>query len=345
MMADENVTTACDDFDDSDDDESEDKWFAPTDKLAESAQSDERGTDEASCWKDMQSSFDKCNPHSVKDYVIGRIQSVAESAQSDERATDEASGWNDMQSSSDKSSPTSVEDYTIGRIQSDDVDEILAQICDPIETIDLQTTADYIKQCLKRCKIRFALLGRSAAGKSTFINTLRGVKEGQEGFADVGFGNTVEKITEYKHPLNENIIFCEVPGLSMKFNQSKFQKMAKLSSYNYILLFFESVLTVDDEWLMVQIQKKGIPFCLVRSKVDNEVNSNKGRKVGEKDTLLQIRQTIKDSLSDIKAFAKVEVFLISSEKPYIGEMSKLQDHIKEKLPSNQYSSGSFAFQF
>ena len=32
MMADENVTTACDDFDDSDDDESEDKWFAPTDK-------------------------------------------------------------------------------------------------------------------------------------------------------------------------------------------------------------------------------------------------------------------------------------------------------------------------
>ena len=43
--------------------------------MAESAQSDERGTDEASCWKDMQSSFDKCNPHSVKDYVIGRIQS------------------------------------------------------------------------------------------------------------------------------------------------------------------------------------------------------------------------------------------------------------------------------
>ena len=227
----------------------------------------------------------------------------------------------------------------------DDVDEILAQIGDPIETIDLQTTADYIKQCLKRWKIRFALLGRSAAGKSTFINTLRGVQEGQEGFADVGFGNTVEKITEYKHPLNENIIFCEVPGLSMKFNQSKFQKMAKLSSYNYILLFFESVLTVDDEWLMAQIQKKGIPFCLVRSKVDNEVNSNKGRKVGEKDTLLQIRQTIKDSLSDKKAFAKVELFLISSEKPYIGEMSKLQDHIMEKLPSNQYSSASFAFQF
>jgi hypothetical protein len=38
--------------------------------------------------------------------------------------------------------------------------------------------------------------------------------------------------------------------------------------------------------------KKGIPFCLVRSKVDNEVNSNKGRKVGERDNLLQIRQEL-----------------------------------------------------
>jgi hypothetical protein len=71
--------------------------------------------------------------------------------------------------------------------------------------------------------------------------------------------------------------------------------MVKLSSYNYIFLFFESVLTVDDEWLMVQIQKKSIPFCLVRSKVDSEVNSNKGRKVSEKGTLLKIRETIKDS--------------------------------------------------
>jgi hypothetical protein len=64
------------------------------------------------------------------------------------------------------------------------------------------------------------------------------------------FDRTGEKITEYKHPVNENIIFCDVPGLSMKFNQSKFQKMAKLTSYNYIFLFFESVLTVDDEWLI-----------------------------------------------------------------------------------------------
>jgi hypothetical protein len=80
--------------------------------------------------------------------------------------------------------------------------------------------------------------------------------------------------------------------------------------------FSEALLTLfeteDDEWLIVQIQKKSIPFCLVRSKVDKEVDSKNGRKVGEKGTLLQIRHTIQHYLPDNKAFAKDELFLISS---------------------------------
>lgn len=43
--------------------------------MAESAQSDERVTDEASGQNDMQSSYDKWNSLSVKDNDIGRIQS------------------------------------------------------------------------------------------------------------------------------------------------------------------------------------------------------------------------------------------------------------------------------
>ena len=43
--------------------------------MTESAQSDERGSDEASDWNDMQSSYDKWDPPSVKDYAIGHTQS------------------------------------------------------------------------------------------------------------------------------------------------------------------------------------------------------------------------------------------------------------------------------
>jgi predicted GTPase len=64
----------------------------------------------------------------------------------------------------------------------DDVNEILAHICPSCEPIDLwkrlarsgpEKTADYINQHLNRWnveKFRFAVMGRSASGKSTFIN-------------------------------------------------------------------------------------------------------------------------------------------------------------------------------
>ena len=128
----------------------------------------------------------------------------------------------------------------------------------------------------------------------------------------------------------------------MKFTKQKFLEMVNLSEYSYILIFFESVLTDGDEWLTVQIQEKGIPFCLIRSKVDKDVESYKGRQIGEKGVLLKIREKIKDSMSTNTAFAKAELFLISSEKPHIGEMSNLQDHMKEKLPSNQFSAVMFS---
>jgi hypothetical protein len=53
---------------------------------------------------------------------------------------------------------------------------------------------------------------------------------------------------------------------------------------------------------------------------------------------LKIREKIKDSMAENTAFAKVELFIISSEKPHIGEMSNLKDHMKEKLSSNLFSA-------
>ena len=124
----------------------------------------------------------------------------------------------------------------------------------------------------------------------------------------------------------------------MKFTKDKFMEMVNLSEYNCVFIFFSSVPGEDDKWLMEQIQEKGISFCLVRSNIDQDVKSHKGRQIGEKSVLLQIRQKINNSIAEHTAFANVELFIISSEKPHIGEMSNLQDHMKEKLPSNQFSA-------
>jgi len=124
----------------------------------------------------------------------------------------------------------------------------------------------------------------------------------------------------------------------LKFTKRKFLEMVNLSEYSYIFIFFSSVPSEDDEWLMKKIQEKDIPFCLVRSKIDQDVNCHKGKQIGEKGVLLQIRQIINDSMAAHTDFANVELFLISSEKPHIGEMSNLQDHMKKKLHSSKFSA-------
>jgi ABC-type transport system involved in cytochrome bd biosynthesis fused ATPase/permease subunit len=113
-------------------------------------------------------------------------------------------------------------DYFIGLLYFiDDVDNTLGHNCqwtdnirtelfDILTRLGPQKMEVYIKQHLngwKTEKDRFAVAGRSATGKSTFINKFRGIKKGQDGFADVGFGDETEKISEYRHPLNENIVF------------------------------------------------------------------------------------------------------------------------------------------
>lgn len=121
------------------------------------------------------------------------------------------------------------------------IQHIRTDLWDMLTLLGPQKTADYIKLQLNRWEteeVRFAVAGQSATGKSTFINTFRGITEGQDGFADVGFGDETEKISEYKHPVNEHIIFCDLPGLSLKFTKRKFLEMVNLSEYSYIFIFF-----------------------------------------------------------------------------------------------------------
>jgi phage/plasmid-associated DNA primase len=53
--------------------------------------------------------------------------------------------------------------------------------------------SQYIDKSLNRWRkeqVKFAMTGRSATGKSTFINTIRNLKPGDDGFAMAGSGDT-----------------------------------------------------------------------------------------------------------------------------------------------------------
>jgi GTPase Era involved in 16S rRNA processing len=138
---------------------------------------------------------------------------------------------------------------------------------------------EYIDKSINRWKkeqVMFAIAGRSATGKSTFISTIRYLKPGNDGFAKAGSGDTTITPTLYMHPKNHQITFYDLPGYSTtKFKKENYISEMQISDYDFVFIFFDNVLGEDEVWLVRELRKLGKPFSLVRSKIDIDINNAK----------------------------------------------------------------------
>ena len=78
------------------------------------------------------------------------------------------------------------------------------------------------KQANKNFNI--AVVGKAGCGKSTLINSLRGMYPSNEGAAKIGIVEPTLELTAYVHPENENIVLWDFPGFNLSFSTSKTPK-------------------------------------------------------------------------------------------------------------------------
>lgn len=192
----------------------------------------------------------------------------------------------------------------------------------------------------KNESVKFGISGRTSTGKSSFINYILGLKEGDEGAAEIGLGNTTRSATYYVHPKNKNITIVDLPGVgTILFPKKGYCDKMLIREYDYFLIFFDTVLHEDDAWLANQLMKlEHQKFALVRSKVDKDVKQGKKRHQTEEKTLSDLRtkieSEIQNSVFGVSTKNKLDLlFLISNKKPSIGEMEKLNKHILNSLSS------------
>ena len=195
---------------------------------------------------------------------------------------------------------------------------------------------EYINETLNRWKkeeVKFAITGRSATGKSTFINTIRNLKPGDDGFARAGSGDTTIKPTLYMHPTNDQIAFYDLPGYSSTtFKKEDYISEMKISDYDFILIFFNNVVGEDEVWLVGELRKLGKPFSLVRSKIDIDIDNAKYDGNDEKMVIPEIKGKIQKALQVNPELKDTKgIFLISSRKPDLGEMSDLLRYVEENI--------------
>ncbi|CAC5379211.1 unnamed protein product [Mytilus coruscus] len=191
----------------------------------------------------------------------------------------------------------------------------------------------------KSATVKIAVAGKSKAGKSSFINAIRGVDHTDEAFAKEGRGEKSLDVQEYRHTKNKRIIYCDLPGYgNISMTRKTFLEKVQLLEYDIFLIFVYPVPSEDDAWLVAQLMEADRGFCFVRAKIDQDMKNAPKMGKTEKDVLVEIREKVSSAVKVMPAIEDVELFLISKKNLSIGEMDELIAFIEMKIPKLKFEA-------
>ena len=116
-----------------------------------------------------------------------------------------------------------------------------------------------------------AVVGRTGVGKSSFINTFRGVKKNSKNFARVGYSVkecTIE-LTYYPFKGNKNLKMWDLPGANTtNFPLATYSTDVKMHLYDAFIMMTSNIFEETDREVLKQILKTKRPFYLARTQTD-----------------------------------------------------------------------------
>lgn len=158
--------------------------------------------------------------------------------------------------------------------------------------------------------LNIAITGETGAGKSSFVNAIRGLKDTDRGAAPTGVTETTMEPTVYCHPNMANVKIWDLPGIGGAEIVSKtYIKNVQFDKYDFFIIITATRFREHDIMLAKEINKRRKNFYFIRSKVDLDVEAAKRRGLREENTLQQIRN---DCQKNLLEFESSPVFLISS---------------------------------
>ncbi|XP_060113700.1 interferon-inducible GTPase 5-like [Heteronotia binoei] len=185
---------------------------------------------------------------------------------------------------------------------------------------------------LNSITLDIAITGVSGAGKSSFVNALRGVSDYDDSAAKIGTTETTMNPEKYKHPIFPNVAIWDLPGIgTTEFKANEHLKMTEFAKYDFFIIVTAERFTENDALLSNEIQKMGKRCYLVRSKIDLSIMSEERNPyyVGKEKSLEKIREYCCENLRKA-GVSNPKVFLLSSWKPNLYDFPLLQDTLKNE---------------
>ncbi|XP_005074760.1 interferon-inducible GTPase 1-like [Mesocricetus auratus] len=186
--------------------------------------------------------------------------------------------------------------------------------------------------------INIAVTGESGAGKSSFINALRGVGTEDEGAAAVGVTETTMNITSYKHPKIKTLTLWDLPGIgTMNFLPKEYLEKVQFQKYDFFIIVSATRFTNLELDLAKAIRFMKKNYYMVRTKIDADLQneeSTKPRTFDRENTLQNIRRYYVDNFSHNNMDAP-QIFLISSHYLSDYDFPVLMDTLTQDLPAQK----------
>ncbi|KAL2078372.1 hypothetical protein ACEWY4_026057 [Coilia grayii] len=193
--------------------------------------------------------------------------------------------------------------------------------------------AELVVQELNNVTLNIAVTGVTGAGKSSFVNALRGVKDGEEGAAPTGVEKSTMTPTMYRHPTMPNVNIWDLPGIGTEsFSAREYIEKVNFNTYDFFLILTSTRLREYDIMLAKEIEKNKKNFYFIRTKVDQNVDAEKRKGKTEEQTLSLIRNALEEKSSD---FGSARIFLVSSWELHKFDFNKLICVLEIDLPDNK----------
>uniref|UniRef100_A0A8C4XDY6 Immunity related GTPase cinema n=1 Tax=Erpetoichthys calabaricus TaxID=27687 RepID=A0A8C4XDY6_ERPCA len=178
---------------------------------------------------------------------------------------------------------------------------------------------------LDSVELNIAVTGESGSGKSTFVNSIRGLK-------------TTTEPTMYSYPKYPNVRLWDLPGIgTMNSKADEYLEQVHFAQYDFFIIIASDRFKQNHLMLAQEIEKMGKHFYFVRSKIDADLHASKIRRkstFNEERILMEIRQDCIECLQTIGKKCP-QIFLISGFDLCLYDFPLLEETLDRELPEHK----------
>jgi len=189
-------------------------------------------------------------------------------------------------------------------------------------------------------EINIAIIGDSGTGKSSFVNSIRGLPDSDVNAAKVDVIECTSEPAAYNLQNCRKTKFWDLPGLGTpKYpDLETYCKKVKLEKFHAFLLFTANRFTENDLKLAQKVRSIGKKFFFVRTKTDENVQAELRKKSFNENAMLKkIRRNCLQNLGDLLRNEQ-DIFLISNHYSAKWDFARLTAAILDVLPTHQRES-------